>query len=224
MTIDLSPRTAETRRRSDWAVPLGLIALGVIPALGGAARLASFATDRAALSDSPRFAAHPSVLVAHIVSALTFSLLGALQFSRGLRRRNPSLHIAAGRIVAPAGMIAGLFGIAAMVAYAPSPTAGPTMHAMRLIAGVAMIVFLALGLDALRRRAFVEHGAWMTRAYALASASGTQALVLLPITLVFRADTEASFTSGMALGWLINVAIAEWLVRRPSSAPERGEP
>jgi NADPH:quinone reductase-like Zn-dependent oxidoreductase len=217
MTIDTLPRTMEQSRRGDWAVSLGLVALGVIPAVGGAVRLASFGTGSVALADAPRFAAHPSVLAVHIVSALTFSLLGALQFAKGARRRSPSLHRAAGWLVAPAGVVAGLSGLATMVAYAPSPTAGPTLHALRILSGVAMIAFLALGLEALRRRDYRAHGAWMTRAYALGIAPGTQALALIPLTLALGGDTELTFTTGMAVGWLVNLAFAERVLRRRAS-------
>ena len=74
---------------------------------------------------------------------------------------------------------------------------------------------LILGLVAIRSRNIVRHRAWMTRAYALALGAGTQAF-----TVGFG---EALFGTGvvrtdlmMAAAWAINLAFAEWVIRRPS--------
>jgi hypothetical protein len=73
---------------------------------------------------------------------------------------------------------------------------------------------IILGLAAIRRRHIVQHRAWMTRAYALALGAGTQAF-----TAGFG---EAAFGSGvvrtdlmMGAGWVINAAVAEWIIRGP---------
>lgn len=195
-----------------WA-PLGLAALGVIPALGGLARLASFAPHGPALPDGERFAAHPIVLAIHVVSALTFSLGGAMQFATELRARRPALHRAIGQAVLPAGIVGALSGLVTMLVYAPAPTAGTPIHVMRVASALAMLGFLGLGLRALLRRDFRAHGVWMTRAYAFGAAPGVQALVLLPLALVAGADTEATFTVGMAIGWIVSLAVAESVVR-----------
>jgi len=207
--------------RADWLVPLGLVALGLIPALGGAARLASFVDARAAQADSARFAPHPAVLAAHIVAALTFSLLGALQFSSGLRRRRAALHRAAGRLLAPAGIAAALSGFATLGVFAAAPTAGALLHAMRVASGIALIGSIALGLAAVRRRDYPAHGRWMTRAYAIGVAPGTQGLVLAPLYFVFRVDTVASYTAVMALGWIVNAVVAEKIIAARARATPR---
>ena len=73
---------------------------------------------------------------------------------------------------------------------------------------------IVLGLVAIRRRDIAAHRAWMTRAYALALGAGTQAF-----TVGFG---EAAFGTGdvrtdlmMSGGWILNLAVAEWVVRRP---------
>jgi NADPH:quinone reductase-like Zn-dependent oxidoreductase len=218
MTLPANDAAPPPPRRFDGWAPLGLLLLGAIPALAGALRLASFAPGGPPLTDGARFAARPAVLAVHIAAALVYWLAGAAQFWPSLRRARPAWHRAVGYAVAPSGIIAGLAGLAAMLVYAPQPTAGVTLHALRAASGVAMVGSLVAGLAALRRRAFEAHGAWMTRAYAIGVAPGTQALMLAPLTFAFGVDTELTYTVGMALGWLINLAVAERIVRRRAAA------
>jgi len=194
-------------------IPLGLVALGAIPALGGLTRLASFARA-STLPDEARFADHPGALALHVTSALTFSLLGALQLWPGLRSHRPSVHRGLGRALIPAGLFAAVSGLWTMLAYAPAPTAGPTLHVLRVASALALLSFLLLGLRALRQKDYLQHGAWMTRAYALGIAPGVQALFLAPLAFGLGVDTELSFTTGMALGWALSLGVAEWSLRR----------
>ena len=79
-------------------------------------------------------------------------------------------------------------------------------------ASEAMVLSLCLGMTAIRQRAVVRHRRWMTRAYALAIAAGTQPLTLVP--LLFAPVQETAYMLGMSAGWAINVAVAEWFLRR----------
>ena len=83
-----------------------------------------------------------------------------------------------------------------------------------------MAISIIIGLAAIRRRDIARHRAWMTRAYALALGAGTQAF-----TVGFG---EALFGAGvlrtdlmMGAGWAINLAVAEWFIRRPSDQRTR---
>ena len=101
------------------------------------------------------------------------------------------------------------------LAYPRKDGTGDILWAARLLASSGMGASLILGLAAIRRRNIVRHRAWMTRAYALALGAGTQAF-----TVGFG---EAAFGSGvvrtdlmMAAAWVINLAVAEWIIRRPA--------
>jgi uncharacterized membrane protein len=118
--------------------------LAVIPAIGGAVRIASFA-GATSLSDGARFDAHPGVLAVHVVAALAFLVVGAAQLWPGLRAVKPVVHRALGRVLLPAGAITALSGMATMFLYAPSPVAGLTLHVLRFASGLALLAFLALG-------------------------------------------------------------------------------
>jgi uncharacterized membrane protein len=218
----LADTARNARRRALWAlrIPLGLVVLGLLPALGGALRLVDIGSGRPSLPDAERFAAHPAVLVVHIVASLTFALLGAAQFWPSLRQRRRSLHRAAGYLLVPAGFASGLSGLATMAVYEAAPTSGLPIHLLRIAAGVAMMSTLALGVAAIVRGDVGAHGAWMTRAYALGIAPGAQALMLAPLTLVLGVDTEATFTVGMAAGWLVSVLVGERAIRRRTHSSE----
>ena len=67
----------------------------------------------------------------------------------------------------------------------------------------------------------------MTRAYALAIAAGTQPFTLAPIVVFPELYGELGFTLGLTAGWVVNLAVAEWLIRRHRlrmPAPHAGEP
>ena len=71
-----------------------------------------------------------------------------------------------------------------------------------------------MGVFAIRRRDYRGHGAWMTRAYALALGAGTQVFTGLVGYLVFRSDDAAIWAVLMGAGWVINLAVAEFVIRR----------
>ena len=88
---------------------------------------------------------------------------------------------------------------------------------VRLIIGSAMLASIVLAVYAIRRRDFASHGAWMTRAYAIALGAGTQVFTILPWVLVFGsigAADELPRTALMTAGWVINLAVAEYVIRR----------
>ena len=80
---------------------------------------------------------------------------------------------------------------------------------------MAMVAFLLLGLRAIRRRDFIEHRNWMMRGYAIGLGAGTQVLTNLPWVLAFGTPTPAVRAILMGSGWAINLAFAEWFIRRP---------
>ena len=77
-----------------------------------------------------------------------------------------------------------------------------------------MTVSTLFALDAVRRRDFAGHGAWMTRGYALGMGAGTQVLTHLPWALFIGPLDQSSRAFCMGAGWAINALVAEWVVRR----------
>jgi hypothetical protein len=85
-----------------------------------------------------------------------------------------------------------------------------------------MLVALILGVRAIVDRRFPAHGAWMTRAYAIAVAAGTQAIFLIPVTMVLGSTHELGRAITMGLAWTANLAVAEIVIRRRSRVLARG--
>src|SRR5438874_4701279 len=218
-TLRSSSRPAPRERNAarQWLAPVGLIALSLIPVLAGAFRPNELMGSPEITANNARFVASPIPVTVHIVSVTLYSLLGALQFVPSLRRGRSSWHRIAGRILVPAGVLVALSGLW-MTAFYPRPAGdGEALLVVRLIFGSAMLASIVLAVFAIRRRDFPSHGAWMTRGYAIALGAGTQVFTMLPWVLIFGpigAADELPRTLLMTPGWVINLAVAEYVIRR----------
>ena len=216
--------TATTQsRRSEWWIPTLLILLSLVPAVAGTARLAQLASG-AQTAQNARFFEQPLPVVLHILSVIPYSIVGAFQFSPGFRRRNRRWHRMAGRVLGMCGLVAALSGLW-MAHFYPWPEGdGYGVYVERLVFGTAMVLSLVLGVQAVRRRDLVSHGAWMIRAYAIGLGAGTQVLTHLPWFILMGKPGEAARTLLMGAGWVINIAFAEWVIRRGRGRQSRQLP
>lgn len=178
--------------------------------------------SRIAVGDYPHFA----VLVAHVFTAAVALVLGALQFVPRIRARR-RVHRTLGRIY--------LFGGVLPAAAAAVPVAiwsGGLLTQIGLTtAAVLWLVTGGLAFRAARRRAVVEHRAWMMRNYALTFLAVTSR-ILVPALLLAQVPLGADIGSlrerapsmipvGQTLGWVINLIVAEGLIRRERRAAGR---
>jgi hypothetical protein len=200
-------------RGSAW-IPVGLILLNLIPIVSGSLRLTQLGGGPELLPEAARFTSFPLPVVTHIVAATLFSVLGAFQFLPGLRRGRRSWHKLVGRVLIPAGFLVALSGMW-MGAFSELPAGdGAALLVLRLGFGGYMLASLALGIRAIVRRRFAVHGAWMTRAYAIGIAAGTQAIFLIPVSMLLGPSHEAGRAIAMGLAWVANLAVAEMAIRR----------
>ncbi len=211
--------TTTLSRRSDWLVPVLLILLSLVPAVFGTARLVELARGAEVTAANARFFAQPLPVLLHILVVIPYSIIGAFQFSAGFRRRNRGWHRAAGRVLAALGLVTALTGLW-MAHFYPWPEGdGEVVYLERLVFGSAMAASIVLALQAIRRRDFTSHGAWMTRAYAIGLGAGTQVLTHLPWAILVGKPGESSRAVLMGAGWVINVIVAEWIIRRRMARP-----
>lgn len=206
-----------TRQRS-WSAPVGLIALSLIPVMAGALRLVQLSGGPELVPADPRFAPAPLPVVVHIVGAAVYTLLGAFQFVPAIRRRHIGYHRATGRILVIAGLAVAVSALWMTLLFPWKEGTGPLLFVMRLVFGSLMVTCLVLGFSAVPRRDITTHRAWMIRAYALGLAAGTQAITegfggALFGTGVLRNDLYKT------AGWVINLAVAELIIRRPGPRP-----
>lgn len=220
MTHELTtPRPTQQAHRTHkraWLIPIGLVLLSLVPVVAGAMRLTELTVGAEITASNARFFASPVPVVAHIIGATVFCVLGAFQFVPQLRRRRGGWHRLAGRIVLPAGVIAGLSGMWMAVFY----TRPELDMVVRLVFGTVMVASLLLALRAVLRHDIRRHRAWMIRGYAVGIGAGTQVFTTLPWVIANGGASPDPTTAVvlLAAGWIINLAVAEVIIRRSSLA------
>lgn len=211
MTVKANPN----RKSASWLVPAGLVLLSIFPLIFGALRLIELAGGPQTMPANALFVATPWPVVVHILSAAVFALAGAFQFVTGWRKRSFGWHRAAGRVLVVCGLLVALSGLW-MTLFFPRPS-GPNdlLYALRLVFSSAMVVSVILGFEAIiRRRDVLAHRAWMMRAYAIGLGAGTQVLTGMVASFIVSEPSALSTALSQGAGWMINLAIAEWAIRR----------
>jgi uncharacterized membrane protein len=199
-------------------VPVGLLALSVVPLTAGTLRLVQLAGGPDVLPTDDRFSGVPLALVVHIVGAAAYALVGVLQLVPRFRRRHLTWHRRAGRALAVAGLLVAGSALWLTLRYEPQPGTGSLLFVLRLLVASAMVGAIVAGVRAARRRDIATHRAWMIRAYALALGAGTQVFTEgLGGTVLGTGELAGDLAKGAA--WAINLAVAEWVIRRPSPQP-----
>lgn len=202
-----------------WLVPIALILLSIIPLAAGASRLTQLAGGAEITPANTRFFASPLPVVLHIVSVTPYSLLGAFQFVPSLHQQRRSWHRVAGRLLIPSGLVAALSGLWMTLFYPWPDGDGVILYGLRLLFGLAMLISILLGVAAIRRREFAQHGNWMLRGYAIGMGAGTQVLTGMVGALLVSPPSELSRAILMGAAWVINLAVAEWIIRKRLSPP-----
>ncbi len=197
-----------------WPVPMALVALSALPLMAGMFRLIQLAGGPALIPADHRFAGFPLPLVVHLVGVMTYVLVGVLQFVPRFRRRHPAWHRRAGRMLAVAGLLVAVSALWMTLFYETKPGTGDLLFVLRLVFGSAMVVCLVRGVTTIRRRNIAAHRAWMIRAYAIGLAAGTQAFTGGIGGAIFGTGVLAADLA-KGVGWVINLAVAEWAIRRP---------
>jgi uncharacterized membrane protein len=139
-----------------------------------------------------------------------------------LRRRRPGYHRAAGRTLVVAGALVAGSALWMTLTY-PQGGTGDVLYLFRLAFSTAMVASIVLGFAAIRRREIARHRAWMIGAYAIALAAGTQAFTVGVGGALFG-DGVLAHDLSIASAWLINLAVAEWAVRRRPGPRRRPQP
>ena len=222
-------KVASRNRSWAWLV-IGLILLSAIPLSGGAFRLNQLASGAVITPDNARFFAAPLPVVLHIVGAGVYALLGAFQFVSRLWRRGTGWHRNVGRwLLVPCGLIVGLSGLWMTLFYpgtnSTASVGAMLLYALRLLFGSGMVFSIIFGFIAIRRGDMIRHRAWMTRAYAIGLGAGTQALTGMVGEFTIGTPNELENALLMGAAWVINLAVAEWAIRRrPGNRTRKASP
>ncbi len=214
MTLNAShpaPAARPTRRRSPgWLLPTALIVFGLIPiAANGLRRVAmAVGAEGSAFGEGGGM---PLPVVLHVLGATVFVVLGALQFSADFRRRRPRWHRIAGRVAIVGALLAAASGL--WLAFVSLSTSSGLLFTFRLLAASGLAVSIVLGFLGIRHRRVAAHRAWMIRAFALGLGAATQVFTLgFGEQLFGKGELSIALLNGT--GWAINLAVAEWAIRR----------
>ena len=207
--------TGQSGGSREWPVPAALVALSAVPLTAGVLRLVQLAGGPEVMPADDRFRGFPTALVVHVAGAAVFALVGALQLVPRFRRHHRAWHRRAGRLVAGAGMAVAGSALWLTLFYEPQPGTGDVLYVLRLVVGSATAASLVLGFASIRRRDVAAHRAWMIRAYALGLGAGTQVFTEgIAQALVGTGEVRMDLAKGA--GWVLNLAVAEWVIRRPA--------
>jgi uncharacterized membrane protein len=213
------PAPAQSQKQGQRPTPragllvTGLITLGLVPILANTLRriaLSLAATDGPNDNGSQGI---PVPVAVHIITATIFVILGAFQFSPGFRRRKPAWHRMAGRVLVVVGMLVALSGLWLNQFYSFPAGSGELLYVFRWLAGLGMALCVLIGFTAVRRQDITRHRQWMMRAYALGLGAATQVFTLGFGEAIFgKTALNVALLNGA--GWIINLAVAEWAIRR----------
>ena len=216
-----APTAAATRRpaRKVWLMFLVATAFGVV--LVGPYLLLDIDDSRLEVTGE----AHYAVLVAHVFTAFIALVLGPLQFIPAIRARR-QVHRGIGRLYLFAGVLP-----SAVAAVPVALLSGRLVTQIGLtIPAVLWLITGTLAYRAARRRDYTRHQNWMTRNYALTFLAVTSR-ILVPLLLLaqipFTATGAGSIGDrapsmipiGQVLGWVVNLGVAEILIRRRGRGP-----
>jgi uncharacterized membrane protein len=213
------PSPARSQRKGRRQTPgaglliTGLIALGLVPILADTLRRIALSLGTA--DGSTDTGSHPLSLpvAVHIITATIFVILGAFQFSPSFRRRKPAWHRMAGRVLVVVGMLVALSGLWLNQFVSFPAGSGELLYVFRWLAGLGMALCIVIGIAAVRRQDITRHRQWMIRAYALGLGAGTQVFTLGFGEAIFG-KTALTVALLNGAGWIINLAAAEWAIRR----------
>jgi uncharacterized membrane protein len=160
------------------------------------------------------FADRRTLTLAHILPAVLFTMLGPLQFVRGLRANYPRWHRWSGRIFLTTSSVVGVTGLA--LAFGKT-IGGVDEKAAIALFGTFFLIALAKGLWHAMRREFAQHREWMIRGYAIGLAVAT----IRPIMATFfavavlrghRPEPDEFFGTAFWIGFTLQMMAAEiWI-------------
>jgi uncharacterized membrane protein len=197
---------------------VGLALFGVLPGL--ARLLVALAGDPEA-PQATASAASRAVIVVHGASGTLFAVVGAFQFPTALRRGRRTWHRRTGRVLVPLGLTAAVSAGWLTLFYPDLHDSGALLSVFRLTFASALAASILVAFAAIRRRDIARHREWMIRSYALGLGAATQIFTLgFGQAIVGDDETSTALLTGAA--WMINLAIAERVIRR--RFPRRPQP
>lgn len=163
------------------------------------------------------YLARQGSLFLHVAGGVVALALGPAQFVSRLRRRFPAVHRFTGRVYLTGALAAGIGGLL----LAPTSYTGPVAALGFGTLAVLMLLTAVAAFVAIRRRQVDRHRIWITRSYALIFAAVTFRLWLIVLRMS-GVPFEDAYVWGAWLSWMINLLVAELVIR--TAWPAGGRP
>lgn len=163
-----------------------------------------------------RYALHPVLAYAHILPGVVYLAGAPVQLSRRFRERHFTVHRRMGRVLIPAGIMAGVFAIVFGTLF---PFGGVVEAGASVVFGVWFVTALVTALMAIRAGDVTRHRRWMIRAFAVGLAVGTIRIWIGVFQGFGLLSFEDSFGVAFWLSFVLHALAAElYLSRRPAAA------
>ncbi len=219
VTLHRDARPTRSARPTGW-VPFALVALVVIPAVAGSLRLVELAGGPLLLPANPRMTASPAAGGrAHHLRRRRTPCSAPSSSPPRLRRRRPRWHRAAGRVLVVLGLAVALSALWMTLFYPRQPGTGELAYLFRLAFGSGLAASIVLGFSAIRRGdVTTPPGLDDPR---LRPRPGAPAPRCSPWASAARCSAPAVLITDLSLGagWVINLAVAEYVIRRWAARP-----
>ena len=199
-------RQSELGRSLAW-IGWGAVAVLAVSMSVVALRFLSFNPEVLTEELRPNLLNHPLLFYAHVIVAPFALLVGAWQFLPVTRRS--SYHRWAGRLYVMCVALASIAGFIIAITTETGMFAGAGFMILAVLwfSATAKAYFLA------RAGNFAAHRVWMIRSYALTCAAITLRIIV-PVGIALGAGFTKSYVFAAWGCWIVNVMIAEWIVRR----------
>jgi len=147
----------------------------------------------------------------HVYASIICLPAGFTQFSPGLLKRAPRWHRVSGRIYAfvavflagPSGFVIGLHA-----------NGGPTSQLAFCLLAILWVYCTLKGWHTARKGDIKAHRNWMIRSFALALSAITLRAWKVGLVAAFHPRPMDVYRIVAWLGWVLNLLIAEWIIRR----------
>jgi len=230
-TIDLASRAASEPAKSQWPLVLTLWLLSAIPGIPAALIIGLLLlqpTESMLFVKlvNPLYLSSPWAVLLHGGSGVVFFLTMPWQFSPKLRLRYPVWHRLSGRLVLFSAYLMAISGVW-MHLYLTPDELGVRFIGL-LVITLAMVGAFSMALMAILKRRIEQHQRWMYRSVAITLAVVTPNFIEVAAFLTvgqfnyFKPLLATFFHDyGRLLGLVLNLLIANYLLRGQRAAPAR---
>jgi hypothetical protein len=154
----------------------------------------------------------------HVYSSMFVLLAGFTQFSKRLRRQFPLVHRRIGYLyLVVVILLAGPSGL--VLAY--HANGGWSSQLAFSLLAVLWLVFSVIAWQKIRQQDWIGHRNFMIRSFALSLSAITLRLWKYSLVAIFVPRPMDVYRWVAWLGWVINLLLAEWIIRKLSNIKSR---